>query len=377
LPKPKKTMDPWSDPQSKPYVSLRNIGKSFEGSPVLQSLNLTLYEGEFFSILGGSGCGKTTILRILAGLELPDHGHVHLDGADISNFTPHKRPVNMMFQSYALFPHMTVEQNIAFGLHQDNLKRAVIRERVEEALTLVRMTDYRKRKPHQLSGGQKQRVALARSIVKRPKLLLLDEPMGALDRHLREEMQFELVNIQEKIGVTTLMVTHDQEEAMTMSSRIGVMQNGQMLQVGTPTEVYEFPHTRYVADFMGSNNLFEGRIARQDATHAWIDSEESGCQLMVNHNLDAPIDTEVCVAIRPEKMLLNKHKPEGDVNYVYGVISEIAYLGDVSVYYVALKTGKVLMVSATNHVRLSEQPLTWEEEVYVSWRPDSGVVVLT
>ncbi len=377
LKKPKVEIDPWNNPEIEPYIQIQNISKFYGNYPALKDLSLDIYKEEFFSLLGQSGCGKTTLLRILAGFEEVSSGRILIDGIDMTNYPPHERPVNMMFQSYALFPHMTVEQNIAFGLRQEHVASREIKRRTEEALELVQMEQFAKRKPYQLSGGQRQRVALARSIVKRPKLLLLDEPLAALDRKLREETQFELVNIQEELGLTTIMVTHDQEEAMTMSTRISVLDEGHIAQTGTPTEIYEFPHTRYIADFIGLINMFEGRIVEQDQDHVLVQSEELDTQLYINHGAMTPIDTTVTVAIRPEKILIRKDIPTSPHNCVRGVVTEIAYLGDVSIYYIEVPSGKTIMATSTNLRRISEQRLTWDEEVYLTWQPSSGVILLS
>jgi spermidine/putrescine ABC transporter ATP-binding subunit len=367
--------EPWQDPNATPYIEIKDIAKSYEGIPAVNGINLEIYKGELFSLLGPSGCGKTTLLRMLAGFEEPSEGRIFLDGVDITSAQPYERPVNMMFQSYALFPHMTVEQNVAFGLKQEGLPRDEIRDRVSSMLHLVRMNRYASRKPHQLSGGQRQRVALARALVKKPKLVLLDEPLGALDRQLREQTQFELVNIQEELGVTFVMVTHDQEEAMTMSTRIGIMEDGRLRQVGTPTEIYEYPNSRYVAEFIGDMNIFEGIVTEEDTDYVLISSEEAGCDIHINHSSSVPVGASVAVAIRPEKVLITTEPREASRNSTKGTVVEIAYLGDLSVYHIELESGNRIMASVTNQVRLAERPINWDDEVYLYWRPDSGVVL--
>src|SRR6185369_12511670 len=267
---------PWNDPAAKPYIRIEHVTKKFGEFVAVNNVSLNIYRGELFSLLGGSGCGKTTLLRMLAGFETPTGGKIYIDGVDMAGIPPYDRPTNMMFQSYALFPHMTVEQNVSFGLKQDKYPESEIKQRVSQMLDMVQLTPFAKRKPHQLSGGQRQRVALARSLVKQPKLLLLDEPLGALDKKLREATQFELVNIQEQLGVTFIVVTHDQEEAMTLSSRIGVMNAGQIVQTGTPQEIYEFPNSRFVADFIGSVNLFEGVVTEDEPEYVRIESPAAG-----------------------------------------------------------------------------------------------------
>ncbi|WP_372394341.1 polyamine ABC transporter ATP-binding protein [Azospirillum sp. HJ39] len=370
-------LEPWQDAGQTPYVRIEKVTKTFGDFVAVDEVSLSIYRNEFFALLGGSGSGKTTLLRMLAGFEQPTEGKIYIDGVDMAGIPPYERPVNMMFQSYALFPHMTVEQNVAFGLKQDGVAKAEIRDRVAEMLGMVQLSAFGKRRPHQLSGGQRQRVALARSLVKRPKLLLLDEPLGALDKKLRERTQFELVNIQEKLGVTFIVVTHDQEEAMTMSSRIAVMNHGVIAQVGTPTEIYEYPHNRFVAEFIGSINMFEGRVVSTEGDQVLVASEEAGCELLIAHATPAPAGSPVSVAIRPEKIALSKEPAEaGDGrNGTTGIVREIAYLGDVSIYLVQLPTGKTVRVTAPNVTRRTEMPITWEDEVSLSWRPFAGVVL--
>jgi len=370
-------LEPWQDAGQTPYVRIEKVTKTFGDFVAVDEVSLSIYRNEFFALLGGSGSGKTTLLRMLAGFEQPTEGKIYIDGVDMAGIPPYERPVNMMFQSYALFPHMTVEQNVAFGLRQDGVAKAEIRDRVTEMLGMVQLSAFGKRRPHQLSGGQRQRVALARSLVKRPKLLLLDEPLGALDKKLRERTQFELVNIQEKLGVTFIVVTHDQEEAMTMSSRIAVMNHGVIAQVGTPTEIYEYPHNRFVAEFIGSINMFDGRVVSTEGDQVLVASEEAGCELLIAHATPAPAGSPVSVAIRPEKIALSKEPvPGGDGrNSTTGIVREIAYLGDVSIYLVQLPTGKTVRVTAPNITRRTEMPITWEDEVTLTWRPFAGVVL--
>ncbi len=313
---------------------------------------------------------------MLAGFEQPTGGRIFIDGADMAGVPPYERPVNMMFQSYALFPHMTVQDNVAFGLKQEGLRRDEIQARVAEMLSLVKLNGFEQRKPHQLSGGQRQRVALARSLIKRPKLLLLDEPLGALDKKLREHTQFELVNIQERLGVTFVVVTHDQEEAMTLASRIGVMNHGRIVQVGTPHEIYEFPASRFVAEFIGNVNMFEGRIAEDEPDHVIIQSEELGCPIYVGHGVSAPPDAVVWTAVRPEKMQLTREAPSEPHNRARGVIKEIAYMGDMSIYLVQLESGKTVRITQPNAFRQADDRFTWDEQVWVSWHESSAVVVV-
>ncbi len=367
---------PWKDPRAQPYIRIDDVSKKFGDFVAVNDVSLSIYQGEIFCLLGGSGCGKTTLLRMLAGFEVPSEGRIFIDGQDMAGVPPYKRPVNMMFQSYALFPHMTVEQNVAFGLKQEGAPKSEIVTRVADMLAMVKLQDFARRKPHQLSGGQRQRVALARSLIKRPKLLLLDEPLGALDKKLREHTQFELVNIQERLGVTFVVVTHDQEEAMTLASRIGVMNQGRIVQVGTPHEIYEFPSTRFVSEFIGNVNMFEGLIVEDEPGHVVIDSPELGGTLYVGHGVSAAPDATVWAAIRPEKMLLSRHAPDARVNAAQGVIKEIAYMGDMSIYLVQLDTGKTVRVTQPNtHRHAAESPLTWDERVWISWHESSAVVV--
>ena len=368
-------LEPWQDTKTKPLIHLENISKSYDNVLSVNNFSLSIYKHEFFSLLGGSGCGKTTILRLIAGLETPTSGKIFIDGIDITSYPPYERPVNMMFQSYALFPHMNVAENIAFGLHQEYLPQNEIKRRLENVLELVQLQDYAKRKPNQLSGGQKQRAALARSLVKQPKVLLLDEPLAALDKKLREKTQFELVNIQEKLGVTFVMVTHDQEEAMTMSSRIGIMQEGKILQLGTPTEIYEFPNSVFVADFIGSINIFEGFVIEDEPDHVLVTSDQSGCDLYVSHSASAPVGSQVHVAIRPEKIFVTTENPKMSRNSTKGIVQEIGYLGDVSIYHVLLESGKIILATIPNQARQAEHPVSWDDEVYLFWKADNCIVL--
>ncbi|MEQ8968145.1 MAG: polyamine ABC transporter ATP-binding protein [Azospirillaceae bacterium] len=366
---------PWQRPGAEPYVRIQGVTKRFDDFVAVDDVDLDIYKGEFFSLLGASGCGKTTLLRMLAGFETPSSGRLFIDGVDVTDVPAYERPVNMMFQSYALFPHMTVEQNVAFGLRQDGVPRAEMRERVAEALDLVQLERFARRKPHQLSGGQRQRVALARSLVKRPKLLLLDEPLAALDKKLRERTQFELVNIQETVGITFVVVTHDQEEAMTMSTRIAVMKDGRILQTGPPAEIYEFPKSRYVSEFIGQVNTFEGRIAVDEADHAVIESAQSGCDIRLDHSVPGVEGQTVWVALRPEKLAITKEALEPGPNRAAGTVEEIAYLGSVSTYLVRLDTGVTVRVITQNAFRMVDRPITWEDRVWVSWPSDAAVVL--
>ena len=368
------TPEPWLDPHAQAYIRVENVTKRFGSFAAVNNVSLKVFKGEIFCLLGGSGCGKTTLLRMLAGFEQPTSGALYIDGQDMAGVPPYERPVNMMFQSYALFPHMTVSANVAFGLEQEQLGRAEIKRRVEEILDIVKLSELMQRKPHQLSGGQRQRVALARSLVKRPKLLLLDEPLGALDRKLREHTQFELISIQEKLGVTFVVVTHDQEEAMTLASRVGVMNRGEIVQVGTPRQIYEFPATRYVADFIGSVNIFEGRLTEDEPDYVRISCDELASPVYVDHGMSAPPQTPCWVAVRPEKIELSRDRPGGPDNWAHGVVHDIAYMGDMSVFLVKIDSGREVRVTQANRARKPDERFSWDEEVYLSWDASSPVV---
>jgi putrescine transport system ATP-binding protein len=373
---------PWRDPNANPFVRIRNLTKKFGDVAAVYDVSLDVYKGELFCLLGGSGSGKSTLLRMLAGFEVPTAGSIEIDGQDMTGVPPYRRPVNMMFQSYALFPHMTVEQNIAYGLKRDSMPRAEIADRVAELLALVKLQDYGRRKPHQLSGGQRQRVALARSLAKRPKLLLLDEPLGALDKKLREETQFELVKIQETLGVTFIVVTHDQEEAMSLATRIGVMNQGEIVMVGEPTEVYEFPNSRFVAGFIGSVNMVEGVVTEDEPDHVRISSAELGTDIYVDHGVECSPDQILWWAIRPEKIRLTRERPSDDLapggaNRVHGMVEDIAYLGDMTVYQVKLDSGKQLRVTKANELRGDPDAISWDEPVWASWSGGSGSVLVS
>jgi putrescine transport system ATP-binding protein len=366
-----------SDPAAPPLVRFEAVSKRFSGVSAVAALSLDIFQGEFFALLGPSGCGKTTLLRLLAGLEMPDQGRVLLEGHDLASVPPHRRAVNMMFQSYALFPHLNVERNVAFGLKQDGLPKAEIAARVADMLALVKLEGFERRKPHQLSGGQRQRVALARALVKRPRVLLLDEPLAALDKKLRGETQFELMHLRQKLGLTFLIVTHDQEEAMTVADRIGVMDQGRLVQVATPPEIYEQPNSRWVADFIGDVNLIEGRVVEAGPGTATmtIMSPSAGKLHAAAANDARPGDT-VWVAVRPEKVRISHEPPAAAAaNCVAGRVSSIGYLGDVSIYKVRLDNGLVMKAAAANMTRLIERPFGWDERVWLSWAPDAGVAL--
>jgi len=358
-----------------PLLEIRQVSKLFYGIAAVDNVSLTINKGEIFALLGASGCGKSTLLRLLAGFETPTKGQIILDGQDLADTPPYKRPINMMFQSYALFPHMTVEQNIAFGLKQDGLPKNEISLRVNDMLELVHMQQYAKRKPHQLSGGQRQRVALARSLAKRPKLLLLDEPMGALDKKLREKMQLEVVDIIERVGVTCVMVTHDQEEAMTMAGRIAIMDRGEFVQIGSPEEIYEHPNCRLSAEFIGSVNIFEGTLIEDGPDYMVIQSDSLMHPIQINHGSSVAEGVPLTVALRPEKIHFRDDIPSDHSNYDRGIVENIAYMGDISIYHVRLKSGKLVTVTLPNVNRFRTGLPTWDDEVYLCWDPDSCVVL--
>ena len=367
-----------------PFLQIRRVVKQFDEVFAVDDVSLDIQQGEIFALLGSSGCGKSTLLRMLAGFEVPTSGQIMLAGKDIVSLAPYERPINMMFQSYALFPHLSVWDNIAFGLRRDAMPKAEMEARVTQMLELVQLKAYAKRKPHQLSGGQQQRVALARSLAKRPQLLLLDEPLGALDAKLRERTRLELVDIIEQVGVTCVMVTHDQEEAMVMATRIGVMSEGKILQIGRPSDIYETPNCRFVADFIGSVNLFKGTVDVDEADHVVISSPE--CLHYVSHGITGTAGMTVHVAVRPEKMTIQPERPPDDeresleqvgFNIAQGVIKDLAYLGSLTTYHVQLDgTATVVKVTHTNAARHDASQLTWGDRVYVWWC-GSDVVVLT
>ena len=357
------------------YLLIDTVRKEFDGFVAVDDVSITIRQGEIFALLGASGCGKSTLLRCLAGFEKPTSGRIVLAGQDMTDLPPYQRPINMMFQSYALFPHMTVEQNVAFGLKQDKVPKEALQKRVDEMLALVQMSKYAKRKPHQLSGGQQQRVALARSLAKGPKLLLLDEPMGALDKKLRSQMQLELVSIIEKAGVTCVMVTHDQEEAMTMANRIAVMEAGRIRQIGTPDEIYEQPNSRYTAEFIGSVNLFNGKIDKDEKDFVTIVCPALPDPIYVAHGVTGFEGMDVAFALRPEKIKLTKDEPDMPHNKAHGSIEDIAYFGSHSVYHVRLDGGMKLLCHFANRRRWDSEGFTWNDKVWVSWGDLEGVVL--
>ena len=372
----KRDFAPWADHTVQPLLRIEGVSRRFGAVTAVDDLSLDIYQGEFFALLGPSGCGKTTLLRLIAGFEQASAGRILLDGVDLAPVPPHRRPVNMMFQSYALFPHLTVEGNVAFGLKQEGLPKAQIAERVADMLALVRLENLGRRKPHELSGGQRQRVALARSLVKRPRMLLLDEPMAALDKKLRGETQFELMDLQRRLGLTFVIVTHDQSEAMTVADRIAVMDRGRLMQVAPPAEIYEQPNARWVADFVGSVNLFEGRVGGDRTS---VESTTLG-RLRAAAKIDAEPGATVWVAVRPEKLRITPVAPSPDrrsaqENGVAATLVEIAYLGDLSIYRLRTDAGVLLQATIANTGRLGEGAIGWNDRVWLSFPPEAAIVL--
>lgn len=370
----KTTLEPWNDQNATPLIRFENVTKRYGDFTAIDNLTLDIYEKEFYALLGPSGCGKTTLLRLLAGFEEPTEGSIFIGGEDISHIPPNKRSVNMMFQSYALFPHMNVEKNIGFGLRQEGRSKAEIKQRVDEMLSLVQLEEFAKRKPNQLSGGQRQRVALARSLAKKPKLLLLDEPLGALDKKLRERTQFELMNLQESLGLTFMIVTHDQEEAMTVASRIAIMDRGLVKQVDTPAVIYEAPNSRYVSDFIGDVNFIEGVVSSQEKTEVILKTKE-GNSFILHSDTTVDVGSTMWLAIRPEKIGVSKIKPEGITNVLQGKVDDIGYSGNVSTYYVRIADGTTVKAQVANNRRLSARQITWEDDVWLSWTDTAAIAL--
>lgn len=361
----------------KDFICIEGVSKLFGDFKAVDNVDLEIGQGELFSILGGSGCGKTTLLRMLAGFEIPSSGTIKIDGVDVTNMAPYDRPVNMMFQSYAIFPHMNVAKNIGYGLRKDGIAKPEIKKRVDQMLELVQLSELENRNPNQLSGGQTQRVALARALIKQPKVLLLDEPLAALDKKLRERTQFELMNIQDELGITFVVVTHDQEEAMTLSGRIAVMDEGRFEQIGTPKEIYEFPTNRFVADFIGTINTFEGVVTVVGENQIQVYSDEVSETLTALGRQLVEVGQEIDIAVRPEKIFISKEKPaDEDGVCVQGMVDDLGYLGNRSLYRIRLKSGKIVQVSSQNRRRSVTRFLEWEDKVWISWRPRSAVVLL-
>ena len=366
---------PWDDPQAQPIITLDKVTKRFGSFTAIDAMDLAIYPREFFALLGPSGCGKTTLMRMLGGFETATEGHIHIDGNNMHGIPPNKRAVNMMFQSYALFPHLTVANNIAFGLKRSSLDKDQIQARVDEMLRLVQLENYAARKPDQLSGGQRQRVALARALAKAPKLLLLDEPLGALDKKLRQETQFELMDIQEKTGTTFVIVTHDQEEAMTMASRIAVMDHGKIVQVDTPDRIYEAPNSVYVADFIGDVNIITGLASHIQGDSAELDWEPGAAPIKGQVGAGVRAKSKASFVIRPEKVGISKTEPMEHGNRIKGQVEDIAYLGNISTYYVRVANDTLIKSQTANNRRLARRDITWRDEVWLSWRDTAGIVL--
>jgi putrescine transport system ATP-binding protein len=376
--KPYVAATPWLDPKAKPFIQIKGLSKQFNDFLAVDNVTLDIYKGELFTILGGSGCGKSTLLRMLAGFETPSEGQIIIDGVDMASIPAYDRPINMMFQSYAVFPHMTVEQNIGYGLKKDKLGKAEIATRVKDMLELVQLSELAKRKPHHLSGGQRQRVALARALIKQPKVLLLDEPLAALDKKLREQTQFELMNLQYELGITFVVVTHDQEEAMTLSDRVAVMDAGKFVQTGTPTQVYESPNNCFVADFFGTINLFNATVISTDTATKTLraELETTGTQLTASSEAEFAIGTEVIIGVRPEKIIVSQQRPGGDhLTITKGAVEDLAYYGNRSLYKVRSQSGRIIQVSAQNYQRSEALALEWDDKVYLSWDSSCNVVL--
>ncbi len=367
----KRDFAPWTDATGQPLLRIEGLSKQFGTYAAVDRLSLEIYQGEFFALLGPSGCGKTTLLRLIAGLERPNAGRIVLDGADVSAVPPHRRPVNMVFQNYALFPHLSVTGNVAFGLKQEGLPAAEIAERVAAMLKLVKLEDFGRRRPHELSGGQRQRVALARSLVKRPRILLLDEPMAALDKKLRGDTQFELMDLQRRLGLTFIIVTHDQSEAMTVADRIAVMDRGRLMQVAPPAEIYEQPNSRWVADFIGSVNMFEGRVGADGTS---IDGTALG-RLRVAAKIDAAPGTTVWVGVRPEKLIVSQERQSAVENAVAATLVDVAYLGDLSILRLRTADGVALQATIANAARTGQRAVGWNDTVWLAFPPEAAIVL--
>ena len=367
---------PWLDPSATAQILIDGVSKTYGTHTAVDTVSLSIFKGEMFALVGASGCGKTTLLRMLAGFAHPSNGRILIDGVDMGVVPPHERPVNMMFQSYALFPHMSVEHNVGYGLRRLPLAEAAKKQRIQEGLDMVQLGSLAQRKPHQLSGGQRQRVALARALIRRPKVLLLDEPLSALDKKLREQTQFELMDLQYKLGITFIVVTHDQDEAMALASRIAVMDRGRVVQVGTPAEIYEFPRSRFVADFVGTTNFFEGAVSSCEPGLVRVQCAETGGELLVDDAGTFALGQRVWVALRPEKVRLAKQPVSAvGVNQLRGTVWELGYLGNRSTYRIRTATGKLVTVFAQNERRTSEAAIDWSDEVFVSWAADAAVLL--
>jgi len=366
---------PWLDEAAEPLIKFSGVTKKFGDFVAIDDIDLNIYSKEFFALLGPSGCGKTTLMRMLAGFETATAGTITIDGQDMGGIPANKRAVNMMFQSYALFPHLTVADNLAFGLHRSDMPKSEIQGRVDEMLRLVQLTKFAKRKPHQLSGGQKQRVALARALAKAPKLLLLDEPLGALDKKLRQETQFELMDIQEKTETTFVIVTHDQEEAMTVASRIAVMDHGKLIQVDTPDRIYEAPNSVYVADFIGDVNIIQGNVTSSGAESSELTWAEGQTAIRAQTGEGVSAGQNGSFVVRPEKIAISTEEPTDKHNRVSGSVEDIAYLGNMSTYYVRLPNGSLIKSQVANDRRIAKRGISWNDQVWLSWSDTAGIVL--
>lgn len=367
---------PWLDPGVRPQIVIAGVSKTYDGFTAVDNVSLDIYKGEMFALVGASGCGKTTLLRMLAGFARQTSGTISIDGVEMSTVPPHERPVNMMFQSYALFPHMTVEANVGYGIKRLPIDGATKKRRIQEALDMVQLGPFAQRKPQQLSGGQRQRVALARALIRRPKVLLLDEPLSALDKKLREQTQFELMDLQYQVGITFIVVTHDQDEAMALATRIAVMDRGKVAQVGTPAEIYEFPRSRFVADFVGTTNLFEATVLACSAGLTTVACRETGCDLLIDDLGRFVPGQRLWVAVRPEKIRLSKEPvTDGSWNQLRGSVHQLGYLGNRCTYQIKLASGKLVTVFAQNERRTSQWSIDWSDDVYIAWRPDAAVLL--
>jgi putrescine transport system ATP-binding protein len=372
----KRSFAPWADPTERPLLRIEDLSKRFGSSAAVDKLSLDIYQGEFFALLGPSGCGKTTLLRLIAGFERPDSGRIQLDGVDLAAVPPYRRPVNMMFQNYALFPHLNVEANVAFGLKQEGLAKAEIAQRVADMLAMVKLESFGRRKPHELSGGERQRVALARALVKRPRMLLLDEPLAALDKKLRDQTRFELMDLQRKLGLTFVIVTHDQGEAMIVADRIGVMDRGWLRQVARPAEIYEQPNSRWVADFIGDVNVFEGVVGEDGLS---VEGTTAGT-LRVAAKIDAKPGATVWLAVRPEKMRVTLEPPAPEPqpppeNRAAGTIVDIGYLGELTIYKLRLADGAIVTAAIANSGHATERPIDWDDRAWMSFAPEAAIVL--
>jgi putrescine transport system ATP-binding protein len=368
----KRGFAPWADPNLRPLLRIEGLSKRFGAVAAVDHLSLDIFPGEFFALLGPSGCGKTTLLRLIGGFERPNAGRILLDGIDLALVPPHRRPLNMVFQNSALFPHLNIEANVAFGLKQEGLPKSEIAQRTADMLAMVKLERFGTRKPDELSGGERLRVALARALVKRPRMLLLDEPLAALDTKLRDEMRFELTELQHRLGLTFVIATHDQSEAMIVADRIGVMDRGRLAQIAPPAEIYERPNSRWVADFMGDVDLFEGRVGTDRAS---VEGTPAG-RLRVTAQIDAEPNVKVWVAVRPEKMRIAREAAAQDTeNSFAGTIADIGYLGGLTIYKLRLADGSIVTAAVANSGRPAERPISYDDRAWLSFPPEAAIVL--